>query len=342
MQGKTRYVSLVLGMGGLKPYPASMIEDKGYGDCKALSNYMICLLQAVGITGYYTTIKSGRDEFELFEDFPSHQSNHVVVAVPNGADTLWLECTTQSGPFGYAGHFTGNRKAFMITPEGGTWVRTPRYTAQHNQQIRTADVVVDPTGNAVAKVATTYSGLQYENYGLDWAIDGQNHDEQKKWVQKNTGIPSFNVRTFSMTQQKEKIPSATVKLDLDLNRYATLSGKRVFLTPNIMNRLTVIPQKVENRKTKVVINFGHFDVDTVHYHVPENLSLEFVPTPVSVKSRFGEYDVQYLVYGRDVTYIRRLRVNKGEYPAESYQEFVDFYRNVSKSDNTRLVFLSRT
>jgi hypothetical protein len=35
-------------------------------------------------------------------------------------------------------------------------------------------------------------------------------------------------------------------------------------------------------------------------------------------------------------------MNKGEFPAESYNELVEFYRNVNKADNTKMVFLSKT
>ena len=51
-------------------------------------------------------------------------------------------------------------------------------------------------------------------------------------------IPQFRVlisRTFSMMNKKDKIPSAIVKVDLTLKRFATVSGKRIFLTPNLMN-----------------------------------------------------------------------------------------------------------
>ena len=89
MQNKTRYVSIQLGIGGYQPFEASVVDKTGYGDCKALSNYMLSMLETIGIKGHYALIMAGQNSPELEEDFPSSQFNHAIVAVPNGADTLW-------------------------------------------------------------------------------------------------------------------------------------------------------------------------------------------------------------------------------------------------------------
>ncbi len=341
LQGKTRYVGIQLGIGGLQPFPASVVDQTGYGDCKALSNYMVTMLSVVGIKGYYTIIESGKDADEVVADFPSHQWNHAIVGVPNGKDTLWLECTSQTNPFNYPGTFTGDRMALMITEDGGKLVRTTKYTPEQNRQTRTADVTVDLLGNGNAKVVTNYGGTQYENGGLQFILGNQT-DEQKKWVQNNTDIPSFTVNTFSMNERRSKLPSVTVKLDLTLNRLASVSGKRFFISPNLMNKNSYIPEKIANRKTDVVQRSNYLDLDTVIFHFPENLYPEFLPAPVKIATRFGEYETKYQFDEGKLIYIRRMKVWKGTFPKETYNELVDFYKNVSKSDNTKVVFLNKT
>jgi transglutaminase-like putative cysteine protease len=341
MQNKTRYVSIQLGIGGFQPFEASVVDQTGYGDCKALSNYTIALLEVAGVKANYALIMAGRNASSLITEFPSSQFNHAFAFVPNGTDTLWLECTSQTNPFGYSGWHTGDRNALAITEEGAKIVRTPSYSADQNKQTTTANVFVQTNGNANAKVRTTYSGLQYENGSLSFVL-GNQYDDQKKWIQKNTDIPSFDINSFSMANVKTRIPSAIVTTDLTLNRLASVSGKRLFLTPNLMNRSTFIPEKVESRKTKVIRKMAYVDIDTINYNLPEEIYPEFLPEPIKIKSRFGEYEASFKLSQGKLVYIRKISMWKGEFPPESYSELIDFYRNLNKADNTKVVFLSKT
>lgn len=341
LQNKTRYVSVQLGIGGYQPFEASVVDKTGYGDCKALSNYMISLLEIIDIKGYYALVFAGNNKRELQADFPGSQFNHVIVAVPNGMDTLWLECTSQTNPFGYQGNYTGDRKAMIITENGASIVNTTRYPAEVNVQSRTADVYVTSSGDAKANVKTTYSGLQYENDGLNFFITGS-YDDQKKWIERNMHIPIFDINSFSMTNIKNKIPSAVVTTDLTMGRFVPVTGKRIFLTPNFMNRNTFIPEKTENRKAEIVWEMEYLDLDTIRYHLPQNMYPEFLPPDVSIINRFGEYEASFKVEEGNLLYIRKVQMNKGIFPAETYTELIDFCRSMNKADNVKLVFTSKT
>jgi transglutaminase-like putative cysteine protease len=341
LQNKTRYVSIQLGIGGHQPFEASLVDKTGYGDCKALSNYMIALLKVAGIPANYVLIAAGREEADIDTSFPSTQFNHVTVAVPVKKDTIWLECTSQTNPFGYQGDFTGDRHALMITDQGASVVRTISYPAEVNTQMRKAEVTIEKTGDAEVKVISTYAGLQYETNGLYFYVD-KSYDDQKKWIYENSGIGNFEMGQFKVSAKKDKIPQATIELDITIRRFASLSGKRLFLTPNLMNRSTFIPKKVENRTAEVIQPKSFVDSDTILIHIPDNLYPEFLPEPIHYKSRFGEYECTVKVEQGLIVYVRKMSMKKGRFQADSYNELIEFYKNVSKADNMKLVFLNKT
>ncbi|MFL5772956.1 MAG: DUF3857 domain-containing transglutaminase family protein, partial [Flavisolibacter sp.] len=164
LQKNTRYISVQLGIGGLQPFEASYVAQKGYGDCKALSNYMYSLLKAAGIKSCYTIVNGGYDpeDRRIVDDFPSNQFNHVILMVPFQKDTMWLECTSQTDAPGYMGSFTGNRKALAITDDGGQVVNTPTYGIRENRQIRNITGTIDASGSLDMKVSTTYTGMRQD------------------------------------------------------------------------------------------------------------------------------------------------------------------------------------
>ncbi|MFN5169810.1 MAG: DUF3857 domain-containing transglutaminase family protein [Cyclobacteriaceae bacterium] len=342
MQGKTRYVSIQLGIGGLQPFDAKTVDEVGYGDCKALSNYMVALLKEVGIKGYYCWVYGGEGMKHLSPDFPIDYFNHIIVAVPQKKDTIWLECTSQIAPFGFLGDFTSDRYALMVTEDGGKLVRTPKYGPEINQQIRVAHVDVQPTGDAQVNMTTRFSGTQTENGGLDGLIASNQIIEQKKWLERSIDFPSFTVKSFSMSTRKFQIPTSTVSAELELRKAATINGKRLFIAPNLFGRFSYVPEKIESRNTPVVRHTAYTDVDTIKVKLPEMFHPEFIPPAVLIKTRFGEYSGEYKVENHTIFYFRKLKMVDGEFPAESYGELVEFFKNISKADNTKMVFVNKT
>jgi hypothetical protein len=84
------------------------------------------------------------------------------------------------------------------------------------------------------------------------------------------------------------------------------------------------------------------DVDTIRYHLPEGIYPEFLPEPVKIKSRFGEYEAKFIMEQDKLIYIRKVKTTEGEYPPDTYQELIDFHRGMNKADNIKIVFLNKT
>ncbi|MFD2573876.1 DUF3857 domain-containing protein [Spirosoma soli] len=339
LQNETRYVSIQLGIGGWQTIEAEKVALNKYGDCKALTNYTKALLKAAGITAYPALVRAGNDQPDILTDFPCFQFNHVILCVPDGRDTTYLECTSGHDLAGYVGDFTGNRHALLIMPNGSRLVKTPAYRPIDNLQQRRITVKLTDQGDATADVLTRYTGLQQDDHAN--VFHRLNQDDQRSWLLKHIRIPTFELNTFTFSEEAGQLPTFVETLKIDVRRWATASGTRLFLPLNLMSALSPATPLSQPRRAAVELNanYDFEDSDTITYQLPKGYAPEYELTPLTVESKFGRYTAQVTVEGERVTYIRRVTMHRGRFPASAYSDWVDFRKKVAKADRAQMVFV---
>lgn len=339
MQQNTRYISIQLGLGGWQPFEASFVAQKAYGDCKALSNYMYSLLKEAGIRSQYALIKAGEYNYFMASDFPSNQFNHAILCVPFAKDSLWLECTSQTQPAGYMGNFTGNRKALLIDENGGTLVNTPYYASEENQQLRTIKGSIDAGGTLHMKVNTTYKAFQQDN--LHSMINQLSKDRVKEILQKQLSLANYHVASFNYKENKEVVPDIEEQLDIEVNNYATITGKRLFIVPNLLNRTGTQLTADEKRKYDVELLYPYRDVDSIEVTLPAGYVVESLPQPVKLQTPFGAYSSSVKIENDKLVYVRVREQASGRFPSSAYDDLVKYYSAIYKADNARVVLVKK-
>ncbi len=340
LQSSTRYVSIQLGIGGWQPFDATYVHTRGYGDCKALSNYMIAMLQAAGVEAYSVLVRSGTDEPEVLADFPSNQFNHMIACAPMGGDTLWLECTIQTMPFGHLGAGNEDRNVLLVTPAGGKLCRTPRSRAGHNLQIRHASVTVEATGNARAEVRTRYTGNQQDR--VRQALAHSTPRDREDWLRRAIDIGSFQLLSADFSEAEGRHREITLPVTLELPRFASASGTRLFLRPNLMERRKYVPASLPERKQPVDLSYAYLDVDSISYRLPPGFAVEAAPAPVKIETAFASYQAaaNFQADG-SLLYVRSLEMRMNRVPAEQYEEYRQFLANVVKADGGQVVLVRK-
>jgi hypothetical protein len=337
MQKNTRYISIQLGIGGWQPFEASYVAQKSYGDCKALSNYMYSLLKEANIKSCYTIIKSGDGETFLATDFPSDQFDHIILFVPNGKDTTWLECTSQTLPAGYLSGFTANRWALAVDDGQGKLVHTPKYTLQDNLEVRKIKAVLDDEATLKAKVSTSYRAEQQDE--LHSMIHALSKDKVKEELQSQLDFATYDINSFDYKEEKSELPVIEESLDISVSNYASMTGKRLFIMPNVMTRSNRKLKTDDERKFDIVLYLEYTDIDTVEIELPPGYVMEAIPTPVSIETKFGRYNNSVKMEGNKIYYYRKMEKLSGRYPASDYKALVGFFDAVYKADRNRVVLV---
>ncbi len=339
MQQNTHYISIQLGIGGFQPFDAKYVAERKYGDCKALSNYMYSLLKEAGIKSYYAMIRSGVGVHYFIDDFPFSQFDHVILCVPHSGDTTWLECTSQVLPAGYLSGFTSDRYVLLVGEEGGKLVRTPKYKMKDNLQSRVTEASIDAEGNLTATIHTQYRGEEMDD--LEEVINQLSKDKVMKILKSELDLPTYDVSKFDYREEKSAMPSIYETLDLVSSNYAQISGKRIFVNPNIMNRSRRRLHANENRKYDVVTYAEYQTTDTAVIKIPPGYQPEAINPGTTLDSRFGRYTATVRVEEDKIIYSRRLERYSGRWPAAMYGDLVKFYEQLYKADNSRIVLVKK-
>jgi len=335
LQQKTRYVSVQLGVGGWQSFPAEYVEKNSFGDCKALTTYTKSLLQQVGVESHPVLIHSTRDgdQRNFEEDKIAYNGfNHVILAVPNEQDTIWLECTSQVQPFNYLGSSTMDRKGLMIKPNGESkLVETPKTKPEQDSATRKLDVYLREDGSAKIEMKYTAIGVMAEYlYHTSERMSESDFEEELSDI---IDLPNSEVVDYTI----ETAPSGMgveLKAEFESKNVANKTGSRLFLTPLHFQNNRSAPESLDNRKHPMVLPYSYSKVMDITYHLPDGYTVENVEKdPVSLSTTAASFNTEYNSAEQMLQVKTVYTQTRGMYPKESvadYKSFVDEMNGVLK------------
>lgn len=340
IQNKTRYISVQVGIGGWQPIAASEVDKVKYGDCKGLTNYTKALLKIAGIESNYTVVFAGSEKRDLEKDFASMQGNHVILNVPIENQNVWLECTSQDAPFGFLGTFTDDRDVLVISEQGGEIKRTDAYLAEDNSQKLNADITIESNGDMTAKFNIISTGTQFSN---KFQLEKKPMSEIKKFYKSYyRHLKNLELESFSFNLNKNDVQFEEI-LALKSEKYANKFGNRLMLNVNALNQTIGIPDNYDKRQTPFTVDRGFFDEDIVNFQFPNGFALEDVPDNIEITTKFGKYSATFSVNESGIfKYKRSILVKNAEYSKEDYADFREFFIDINKADQQKIILINKT
>ena len=343
LRGQTRYVSIQLGIGGYKPFPASQVHKSGFGDCKGLSNYMQAMLRAVGVSSFYTLVNTDREHF-----LPGYagigQMNHVMLCVPlpEKKDTLWLECTNPSVPLGYRHEDVAGHDVVLVTVEGGVPLRVPAYADSLSRDFLDIDIELSADGSAKA-VASRSLWLDETE---DWILirDKKPETQRSRLVEGLTVQP----QSVTLTGVQENFrdydgpgycPWMQVDFTFDTRRYANTGNARLFVPANPYPMGAGLQRG--KRQNELVHKRGGVSRDRVRIRIPEGYKVETLPAPVSLDTEWGSFTATVLQENDLIIVVHEFRSKPFRQPADRYDDFRSFIRSVNKAYSANIVLVSQ-
>lgn len=334
LQDHTRYINVSIKYGGLRPYPAEYVATNKYGDCKALSNYLIVLLKQYGIKAHYTVVNAGDNPPKFFSAFPSHQFNHVIVTVPLEKDTVFLECTSNTSPFGYLGSFTQNRKAFLIEKDNSRLINLPALTKSDEIQHRKFVYNIGLEGTSNAQINLCFRGSSFDIYN-DLEASYSKDLQERILREQILNFSSFEIDNWQLNKENRDSAKIALYVKLRLTNFQQNYGdkKACSVTPFYFPEL----EKPDKRTLPLRLNTPYVINDTLLYNFPAHTEFG-MPADTLIQSSYGSYSLKVKKKETQLEIVRNVTIYPGYYTLKEYPEFYSFIQNVKTNDRKKILF----
>ena len=334
LQKNFRYVSIQLGIGGYKPFPALFTDQKKYGDCKGLSFYTHSVLNALGIKSYVALINSNYNDEPVDPAFPCNDFNHMILCVPQKDDSIWLECTSNTNEFAVLGSFTENRYALLITENGGELVPTPSSKSGDNTLQSTTTIKIAEDGSGTATYAPKVKG-SFKQYFMQYLL------EEKKDVQKDFLIDYIGMKQPDVfTVNKNDDPELAPNIELVFEKIPEFTaGNKMFLPLRMCKLWDIKLPKSENRRLDYYFQYPFEKSDTSIYTLPKGYAPDVLPTAKHLQCDFAKYSTKYWYNEKEQAVYSTASLVLYEYkiPAAGYAKMKAFYEEILKDGSQRIV-----
>lgn len=333
MQNKTRYVLIAMGIGGWQPMPASEVSKKGYGDCKALTNYMRTLLQAAGIPSYFAVVYSDDSVITFDKNFPKLSGNHAILMVPTEKDPIWLENTSQRIAFNHLSYSSHNRNVLAVNENGIKIIDTPTYKPEQSKELLVAKVQLEEDGGITSNANFIFTGGQYDTNLSLFTLKNDEIQEALKNRHYNLQIDKITVDNLLNNRDDVKI---SYDLNLKVKSFSKKLGNDLFFPVMPFYQATTFSSNAE-RKLPFETAFPFQDDYEIEFTAPIGYRFSDLPDAAEFSTEFGSYSILYKMKGEKLVVNRVLTIKKGLYPKEKFKDYVDFRKKTATKDNTKIL-----
>lgn len=329
LQDHTRYINVNIKVGGLQTYPAEYVCINKYGDCKALSNYMIALLKHAGINSHYTLIRSDQRIYDVDNDFPSQEFNHVIVTLPLKEDTIYLECTSKNMPFGYIHTSIQGRKALLVDENNSRLITLPSMLPEDIISSRSFYLELSSMSSINVKMISNERGRDYEfsNF-LNADI---NKNEVERYIRNSLFKGSYDLIDYKLSNHNRDEAVISSEINCRMHNIIKKYGNNIILSPFPIQLPAY--ESPDKRTQDVQIDYPLFNTDTIIYKI-RDIEIAKIPEDISIDTDYGYYKLSFVITDSRLIINKSILIRAGRYTMEEYKGFYNFIMKIKNIENT--------
>jgi hypothetical protein len=321
--------------------PTNNVEDvlkHNYATGRELNYTFVGLARTAGFASAEVFVAARHVMFFLPEMQDTSQVRADIVWVHAGTQDYYLDPAASTFPFGILPWYETNTRGVRCTKAGGEIVTVPPSPPTQATEIRTAELEIDPDGQATGKLIVDYTGH------LAASRREQSREEDEAGRRKTIGeeiqgwLPAGSTyEVTAITNWENKEVPLHVEGTAKIPNLGTAAGRRMLVPASPFQARQTAAFHAEKRLYAVYFNCPYEEIDDVKLKVPAEYKIESVPPARQAKPGVVSYEISAAKQG-NVVEVKRLLVLDGlAFPVTSYPALRNFFNTVKTDDDAQIV-----
>lgn len=315
----TRYVGIELGIHGWKPFKASEVHRRRYGDCKDKSTLLATMLRDNGIDATLTLVRTA-DRGRLPADHATMWAfNHAITYVPSLE--LFLDPTAEFSGSNELPHQDQGAMALIVHPDGRTRLTTlPESRAEENLNRSSYQATFKKDGAVVLKGVERFFGARASSLRDEF----EEVEQRKRLLEAQLAevFAGVRVNELGFSDLSNLETPVEYRYEAAVPRYGTVEdGSLTIPVALFQHQVASAYAKLADRSTTLTITHPWATQNVVEYQLPKSAKLVELPESIEIQSKHISLVQKVTRTERGFLVDDVVRMTTKEIPAEDYPEF---------------------
>ncbi|MBU8892015.1 MAG: DUF3857 domain-containing protein [Bacteroidales bacterium] len=309
------------------------VFDNKSGNVADINLLLVLLLQNAEIDAH-PAILSTRNHGLLNLIYPSvDQMNYVVAYIRYNGKEVLLDATEPNCPINMLPPRCLNDKVRVISEKYSKWIEVNNENSSKKSVTTQININEDGSKGSIKVVREGYSAFLFRN-----SLSSKNNPDEyiNEFEDDNSGI---KVNEYKFENNIDV--SASVINDYNDISVETIDylGNMIYFSPVIIDKTISNPFVLENREFPVDYNYPLENSYTFTYIIPENFSVDEIPTSEQfiLPNNSAEYKYSATANGKTIEIKIEYKINKRVFLPNEYTELKEFYNKIIDKENKQIV-----
>jgi tetratricopeptide (TPR) repeat protein len=340
-----QYQAWEFGVHGYKPYTATAIFNRKWGDCKDKAILIKTMLDMVGVEAFPVLIMATTNRSE--EDMTLAQVgkfNHCIAYVPDAdgqGKGVFLDGTAQYNSLHNVPTMDRGARVLIVKPDGAEVVQIPWNTPEEFSFDQDFEIALAPTGAAEFSGKAIFAGDFSVGARQQFSVEGQRKIELSKMLGQSLGKHSIEEATFPDLKDISS-PTVEVGLKVKVDKLGSVEGSTMTVPARFVQtipigmffqRLASLPKREHDMVLFNPISLS----EKATYRIPEGWTVSKLPDSRDLTTPFARFKVTVESKDGAIRYERLLQLTKNRIPKEQYEEFRAMVGKVSAAMTEKIV-----